>query len=352
MDFAAEHGHQYLAATAAVALAAACAAQRCRTACSIGGSRAAAPPPADAPARRIDVSGSPAERGALLGKELGDEVREVLKTWRHELHSRFAQPVAENPTNTQSDDAAVESWVGEFVASFLAGTEYGSTTALERWAPGVVEELRGLADSASVSYDELLCMQHRAECERYGASACGGRTQREEVTSSVAVCGLRKLGCSALLAQSVELEGSRSSHVVVLEVSACPAAGSPNQPTMLFLAHAGMTAPLSGVNACGVAVVADLLPQLTCSVACGGVCAGFAVRLDRNFPLPSHPHTNLLMSRWDTGARGARSDQLRRCYPRTQALIQTFCHSQLRHSRLHACFVGMRLCLQTSCPDP
>ena len=288
MACAAEHGHQYLAATAAVAMAAACTVHGCRTGCFFGGSseprslihrrRATASPSVHAPARRLQVSGPPTERGALLGKELGDEVREVLKTWRHELHSRFAQPVAENSTNMQSDDAAVESWAGGFVASFLAGTEYGSTPTLERWAPGVVDELRGLAASANVSYDELLCMQHRAECERYGASACGGHTQRKEVTNSMAVCGLRKLGCSALLAQSVELEVSRSSHTVVLEVSAGPAAGSPKQPTMLLLAHAGMIAPLSGVNACGVAVVADLLPQLTCSVACGGVCAGFAVR--------------------------------------------------------------------------
>ena len=218
----------------------------------------------------LQLSGSPAERGALLGKELGDDIRVVLKTWRQELYSRFA-PAKGNPTAVAED---VESWAAKFVANFLKSTEYASSTTLDRWAPGVLEELRGIATTAAVSYDELLCMQHRAECDRYGESTCDGQNQRNEISTSVAVCGLRKTGCPALLAHSVELEPSRSDRATVLQITPEEVGIAKEQPAMLLLVHAGMIAPLSGLNACGVAVSADLLPQLTCSSNNSGLAAG------------------------------------------------------------------------------
>ena len=300
----AERGHQCFVATAGVVVvAAACATTRCRsghctersTASTSGPTCASrssadevptpprtctnAPPPVrefPCASAHLQLSGSPAERGAFLGKELGDEIRVVLKTWRQELYSRFAQAEGEKPTAAAED---VESWAAIFVANFLKSTEYASSTTLDRWAPGVLEELRGMATSAAVSYDELLCMQHRAECDRYGASTCDdAKNQRNEISTTVAVCGLRKTGCPALLAQSVELEPSRSDRATVLQITPDAAGIEKEQPATLLLVHAGMIAPLSGLNACGVAVSADLLPQLTCSINNSGLSAGFAVR--------------------------------------------------------------------------
>jgi hypothetical protein len=224
------------------------------------------------------LAGSPCERGKSLGEELGDEIRSVLALWRRELFVRFA-------VGEQSDsDAAVASWTARFVTGFLASAQTGASAALlERWAPAVLEELHGMAEGAAVSYDELLALQLRDELDRYGTllsgsgSGSGGR-RREEVSTSVAVCGLRKTGCPALLGQTAELEPSRSLHRVVLELSGAIAADT----GCIFLGHAGQIAPLSGINACGVAVVADLLPQLAaCSDSGGGgggLCAGFVVR--------------------------------------------------------------------------
>lgn len=300
-DSSAGHQQHYrllaAGASAAVVLAT-CAARRCRPDCCEANAGAAAgdlssprqpsagtptrstvstPSCTHTPARRLQLNGSATERGRRLGKELRDEVKEVLTAWRLELFSRF---VGDNPTSAPSDNAAVESWAGHFVANFLASTEYSCTDTLNRWVPEIVEELRGLADSAGVSYDDLLCMQYRAECDKYGALNFGGGgwRQREEITTSMAVCGVRRLGFPALLAQSVEFEPSRCRHETIVEMATGPAAGGQPQPSQLFLAHAGMIAPLSGINTCGVAVVADLLPQLVCSVISGGICAGFAVR--------------------------------------------------------------------------
>lgn len=280
--------YMFSAGAAVAVVLGTCAAKRCRPGGRAGTSNSAgdrSPPrqclsPAvttpictHIPPRHLRLSGSAAERGRLLGKELRDEVNEVLTAWRLELHSRFA---IENPT-AQSDDAALQSWARDFAASFLASTEYSSIETLDRWVPEVREELRGLAENAGVSYDELLCMQHRAECDRYGASTHGGGARREEITTSMAVCGVRKLGFPALIAQSVEFEPSRCRHGIILEMVSSPAAGGHPSPSTLFLADAGMIAPLSGVNGHGIAVVADLLPQLACSID-GGMCAGFAVR--------------------------------------------------------------------------
>lgn len=298
----AERGHQYFVATAGVvAVAAACATTRCRsghcterssertansslpTCASLSSADDPAPqrtctkapwPVRDSCASaHLQLSGSPVQRGALLGKELGDDIRAALKTWRQEVYIRFAQ-AKDKPTAVAED---VESWAANFVANFLESTEYASS--IDRWAPGALEELRGIATSAAVSYDELLCMQHRAECDRYGESISDGQNQRNEISTSVAVCGLRKTGCPALLAQSVELEPSRSDRAIVLQITPGEEVGiAKEQPATLLPVHAGMIAPLSGLNACGVAVSADLLPQLTCSSNNGGLAAGFAVR--------------------------------------------------------------------------
>lgn len=195
--------------------------------------------------------------------------------WRQELHIRFSQAAVDR--SARSEDATVELWTTKFVRDFLASTEYASSATLNRWVPGVLDELRGMAESAGVSYEQLLCMQHRAEIEQFGASICNARMQRNEITTSVAVCGVRKTACPALLAQCVELEPSRSHYLTVLEIGDS-VVNDREQPAMMLLAHPGQNAPLCGVNARAVAVVADLLPQLACSSTKGGICAGFAVR--------------------------------------------------------------------------
>ena len=213
--------------------------------------------------RRLKLSGTPFERGKAHGTALRDEVQAVLLVWRRELHAKFS-----SANTVLTDDDTVAEWCDGFVTGgFLATTEFAAEATMRKWAPGLLEELKGLAEGAGVSYEELLALQLRDECDR--VSSRGRFARRGERTTSLAVAGVRKAAAPALLGQASELEAFRSTHQVVLEV----AGGAKGQAGSMFFAHAGLVAPMCGINEHGLAVTADALPQL--APAAAGVCAGF-----------------------------------------------------------------------------
>lgn len=116
----------------------------------------------------LEISGSPRERGWGHGEELRDLVRERDRRWRTALE----------------DAAGVSSDI--FIERFLQETRF--VPAIERWAPDLLDEVRGLAEGSGLPYDSVLAAQFMDEewwfveqfkglhhCSSLGARDPGGR---------------------------------------------------------------------------------------------------------------------------------------------------------------------------------
>ena len=130
-----------------------------------------------------------------------------------------------------------------FRGQFSASTEYDSVTTLDRWVPGVVEELHGVADSAGVRYDELLCMQHRAECDRQCIDLwrwySPGSTRR---SPPQLLCVARENLVFQHYSPKVSSSSLRAAVTRPFVNGRHPSHSGQSQPSQLFLAHAGMIA--------------------------------------------------------------------------------------------------------------
>ena len=252
--------HRRLRALAAQVAAAAAAAPSSAAA-------AAAARPATAmtgkPTPVVTMVGRGEAAGRQHGSALAAEIGAVMKVWRR--HLRRAMATATYDYNTgggggggagaeeeAAEDAAAEGWTAGFVANFLGATDY--LPAIERWAPGLLAEIRGIAAGAGVDPDEMLVFQMMDEYWSHGGAVvaeAAGATPPEHCTT--VACGG---GAGAVVAQNMDLESLRDGSQCVLRLSS-----EGEEPAQLLFSHAGMIA-LCGVNSAGVSVAVNNLAQL------------------------------------------------------------------------------------------
>lgn len=89
--------------------------------------------------RIVDMEGTPYEMGLIHGRTLKTEIGELLKRWKADLE------------NTQEVGADV------FIRKFLKHTDF--RPAIDRWTPGLLDEVRGIADGAGVDFETMYAFQ-------------------------------------------------------------------------------------------------------------------------------------------------------------------------------------------------
>ncbi len=89
--------------------------------------------------RILTLEGSPYERGLTHGKALGADIRELVERWKTNLAEAYK-------TDAES-----------FIKAFLAKTDF--RPAIERWTPGLLDEVRGVADGAGLDFDTIYAYQ-------------------------------------------------------------------------------------------------------------------------------------------------------------------------------------------------
>ena len=98
----------------------------------------------------IELSGTPFERGQTHGRELASEIEELFGVWRQQMFSLFGDGEADDPEGAQA-------WMNGWSTAFVASTDF--EVAIDRWAPGLLEEVRGMAQATGIRYDEMLTFQ-------------------------------------------------------------------------------------------------------------------------------------------------------------------------------------------------
>jgi hypothetical protein len=105
--------------------------------------------------------------GVVHGRTLKTEIWELVKRWKEDLRKTYR----------------VEAEV--FIREFLKKTDF--KPAMERWTPGLLDEVRGIADGAGIDFDTIYAYQlidevwaigpdvDLAKCTSIGASKRGGK---------------------------------------------------------------------------------------------------------------------------------------------------------------------------------
>ena len=76
----------------------------------------------------LTLSGTPQERGRTHGRTLKEPIHALVKLWKADLTERYALPA------------------DTFIQKFLKDTDY--IAAMKRWTPGLLEEVRGIAQGS------------------------------------------------------------------------------------------------------------------------------------------------------------------------------------------------------------
>lgn len=209
----------------------------------LAGSRgpAAAPAPPVTPVRVVELSGSGYQRGLQHGRALRAEIGEAVRRWQDDLQA-----------TRKLDPGAV-------IAGFLRDTDF--VTAIRRWTPELLEEVRGIAEGSGQPFETMLTYQCADEIWVYGnaqAHHCSG-------------VGIARQGRQpARVAQNLDLESFREGAQALLHIH--PIAPEPEQ--YVFTA-AGLIAA-TGMNSAPVAVCVNTLMQLSASR--DGLPVAFVIR--------------------------------------------------------------------------
>jgi hypothetical protein len=89
--------------------------------------------------RVVDLAGTPYEMGKIHGQTLKSEILELLKRWKADLEKTYQVPAE------------------VFTRNLLKKTNF--RPAIDRWTPGLLDEVRGIADGAGVDFDTMYAYQ-------------------------------------------------------------------------------------------------------------------------------------------------------------------------------------------------
>jgi len=194
----------------------------------------------------VEIGGAPYERGLACGRALKPRIEAHMAAWQGWL-SRV----------TGLDAVA-------YIRSMIRDTDYA--TAIQRHAPDLLEEVRGVADGAQADRELIYALQLMDE-EWFHRLRVGLARRTPSKCSGFAV--VTPSG-PTWIGQNMDLGDYTDGHQVVLQI-----APDRSNPGALVFTTAGVIA-LMGVNDAGLGVCVNSLPQLPS--APHGVPVAFVIR--------------------------------------------------------------------------
>ena len=187
----------------------------------------------------LDLAGDPRARGRACGAAMGPRIRAHLAAWLDMLGRSVGDAEA-------------------YVAGMLRETDFRS--AIARHTPDLAEEVAGIAEGAEAPADLVFALQLLDEEWAY-------RGRRLEKCSSF---GIVTAAGPTWIGQNMDLGSYTDGHQALLKIEA-----DDRGPAALVFTVAGMIG-LMGVNAAGVGVCVNSIPQLASGPA--GVPVAFMLR--------------------------------------------------------------------------
>jgi predicted choloylglycine hydrolase len=191
--------------------------------------------------RLLDLSGTPYERGLAHGKALKTEIKAIISDFKQDLAKTY---------NVASSD---------FIERFVETTNF--QPAIEKWTPGLLDEVRGIADGADIPFEEVYVFQLADEIWSMGKWAMKHKCTAISVN--------RRGDQPTIVAQTMDIPGFYQKYPTLLRIR------YENGPTQMVLTCPGLIG-VNGLNSDGVAVCCNTLLQLQPSLE--GVPCLFVVR--------------------------------------------------------------------------
>ncbi|MEZ5909673.1 MAG: C45 family peptidase [Hyphomicrobiaceae bacterium] len=184
------------------------------------------------PCPLIEVSGPPRERGRQYGKQAEARIRKGIAHYGTQLSALgFDRPA-------------------------IAGLIDTYLPVMERFEPAYIEEMRGIAEGASLDFTDIVLINARTEILKLGQRADLRRKLDEALgedgCTGVVVMAEATAAGRLLHAQNWDWKAECAETAVVLSVT------NPDGPDFLTFTEAGGLAR-SGLNAAGVAITANYL---------------------------------------------------------------------------------------------
>ena len=195
--------------------------------------------------RLIEISGAPLERGQQYGERAADLIQFNLAGYRRLFEH-----------NVSLDWSEVLTQARQYL------------DPIKQYAPHLLEEMRGIAEGATVSLDEVLALNCRTEILSMGTIPLCGECTAVFVAPEATANG------HALVAQNWDWSNVLRGGMVLLRVE------QPGWPTVLTLTEAGMVGKIGFNNAA--------IPPMKGSKAAVGVVTNFLQHDHRRVGVPFH----------------------------------------------------------------
>ena len=176
-------------------------------------------------------TGLPFERGRAQGEAFRGPIGAVIQRWEGAIERRHGISA------------------GNYITDFLGKTNF--IPAIEQWTPGLLEEVRGIAESANQPFETILAYNLMDEEWTYGSEKVG------EAPACTVAC-LIPSGGAPIVAQTMDIPPIHDGTQVAVHHK--PDDG----PEQLIFTGMGMIA-LNGANSAGLGVVVNNLSVLPSS---------------------------------------------------------------------------------------
>ena len=185
--------------------------------------------------RFVELEGTPYERGLQHGKRLKEDIRALVGLWKTDIEQKYK----------------IEADV--FIKKFLEYTDF--PTAIKRWTPGLLEEVRGIADGAGLEYETVFAFQLVDEMWVMGAEALG--SDHGPADGHCTTVGIQKSRQEpGMVSQTLDIPTFYHGFQTLLRIKE-PESGL---QTLLFTFPGFIAA--NGLNNASVAVVVNAVQQL------------------------------------------------------------------------------------------
>jgi len=202
----------------------------------------AAVPGGEGKLRVLDLQGKPYERGRIHGEILRTEIQELVRRWKADLEKTYKVPAE------------------KFIQKLLEKSDF--KPAIDRWTPGLWDEVRGIADGAGVDLTTMYAFQLIDEtwvmADDLGFSKC------------TTIAARKRGDAPAFVAQTLDIPAFYHGFQTVLRIREGPEA-----PETLVFTIPGVVAA-NGLNARSIAVCVNAVTQLAYSK--NGLPVAFAIR--------------------------------------------------------------------------
>lgn len=193
------------------------------------------PSPIEKNLRVVELEGTPYERGLQHGKSLKKDILALVDLWKTDIAQKYK----------------IEPDV--FIKKFLEYTDFPS--AIKRWTPSLLEEVRGIADGAGLDYDTVFAFQLVDEMWVMGGETLGRK--HRPANDHCTTIGIRKsLQGPGMVSQTLDIPSFYHGYQTLLHIKE-PESGL---HAMLFTFPGFIAA--NGLNSSSVAVVVNAVQQL------------------------------------------------------------------------------------------